>query len=92
MAPARHPASRTYCGDGANVPLGFSFNPPLSYASVVGTKEGPTGRQELLRRDFVSRSRRAPIIQGSDSGVDQGFHIVLHLQECHMHLVNLDTA
>ena len=79
MAPTWDPASRTYCGDGANVLLGFSFNPPLSYASVVGRKEGPMGRQELLRRDFVSRSRRALIIQGSDSGADQGFHIVLHL-------------
>ena len=92
MAPARHPASRTYCGDGANVLLGFSFNPPLSYASVVGRKEDPTGRQELLRRDFVLRSRRALMTQGPDSGVGQGFYLVLHLQACHMHFVDLDTA
>ena len=92
MAPARHPASRTYCGDGANILLGFSFNPPLSYASVVRRQEGPIGRQELLGQDFVLRSRRALMTQGPNSGVDQGFYLVLHLQVCYMHLINLDTA
>ena len=50
------------------------------------------GRQELLGQDFVLRSRRALMTQGPNSGVDQGFYLVLHLQVCYMHLINLDTA
>ena len=69
-----------------------SLLPPFSYASVIGRKEGLTGRQELLRRDFVLRSRRTLMTQGPDSGVDQGFYLVLHLQACCVYLVDLDMA
>ena len=92
MAPARHPASKTYYGNRVKCSLRVLLYPPLSYASVVRRQEGPMGRQGLLGQDFVLRSRRALMTQGPDSGVDQGLYIVLHLQTCHMHLVDLDTA
>ena len=92
MGPARHPASKTYYGNRVQCSLRVLLYPPLSYVSVVRRQEGPMGRQELLGQDFVLRSRRALMTQGPNSGVDQGFYLVLHLQVCYMHLINLDTA
>ena len=91
-APARHLASRTYYVIGVQCSLRVLFRSPLSYASVIGTKEGPTGRQELLGRDFVLQSGRVLMAQGPDRGVDQGFYLVLHLQAYRVNLVDLDTA